>query len=188
MIVPSGKVSTIAGLPGVWGNANGSNSAARFFQPQGIVADNGGDLIVADSGNQTLRRISPSAAGWMVTTIAGTPGSAGCADGRGEAAQFVFPSGLALDGAGFLYIADSGNHLIRTTRDVPPTLRFETSGDHLTLFWPSSSSGFVLETKPTLALGESWQAATNAVTDTGDNLVVTISADCAASFYRLRKP
>jgi uncharacterized repeat protein (TIGR02543 family) len=117
-ITPEGVVSTIAGLAGVWGNVDGTNSAARFFQPQGIVMDNVGNLFVTDSGNQTVRKISPSGTNWIVTSVAGLPGIAGDADGAGDAGQFYFPSGIAKDGAGHFYFADSGNNAIRADRSV----------------------------------------------------------------------
>jgi uncharacterized repeat protein (TIGR02543 family) len=115
-ITPTGTVSTIAGLPGVWGSADGTNNAARFFQPQGILADNVGNLFVVDSGNQTIRKISASGTNWIVSTVAGSLGNAGYVDGTGSAAQFYFPAGLARDGAGYFYFADSGNNTIRTER------------------------------------------------------------------------
>ena len=92
-ITPGGTVSTIAGLPGVWGSADGTNSAARFFQPQGICAADAATLFVVDSGNQTLRKVSASGTNWVVSTVAGLSGTAGHADGTGTAAQFYFPAG-----------------------------------------------------------------------------------------------
>ena len=68
-----------------------------------------------DSGNQTLRKLSASGTNWVVSTVAGLSGTAGYADGTGTAAEFYFPAGGALDGAGRLYLADSGNNVIRMT-------------------------------------------------------------------------
>ena len=187
-ITPSGTVSTIAGLAGVWGDADGSNSAARFFQPQGIIALGTNTLFVVDSGNQTVRKISASGTNWVVSTVAGLTGSAGSTNGTGTAAQFYFPAGLTLDGAGYLYVADSGNNTLRTTRVVPPTLQFTSAGNQLILSWPVSSGGFVLETTPTLAMGAVWSPVTNGVAMLGDNFVRTNSASNAAAFYRLHHP
>ncbi len=112
-ITPGGTVRTIAGLPGVWGNTDGTNSASRFFQPQGIAVDHEGTLFVADSGNQTLRRISAEGTNWVVSTVAGFSGSAGHVDAPGNLARFYFPAGLAVNGAGYLYVADAGNNAVR---------------------------------------------------------------------------
>jgi len=188
MITASGKTTTIAGMPGVWGHADGSNSAARFFQPQGIAIDAAGRIIVADSGNHTLRRITPSGTNWIVSTIAGVAGSAGYTNASGDAARFSFPASLAVDGAGYLYIADSANHLVRTTRVVPPTLRLKTAGNHLGLTWPTSSAGFIVQFSQGLGASETWSGLTNAVVDLGDNFAITIPVETAAGYYRLRQP
>jgi hypothetical protein len=187
-ITPGGTVSTIAGLPGVWGSADGTNSAARFFQPHGIYAADAATLFVVDSGNQTLRKISAGGTNWVVSTVAGLPGTAGNADGTGAAAEFYFPAGVALDAAGYLYVADSGNNAIRTTRVVAPLLQFSVAANQLVLTWPASPPGFVLETAGTLASGTLWTPLTNGITTAGDNLVLTNNLGGTAAFYRLHKP
>ena len=187
-ITPGGTVSTIAGLAGVWGSADGTNSAARFFQPQGIHPADSATLFVVDSGNQTLRKISASGTNWVVSTVAGLSGSAGNADGTGPAAQFYFPAGVALDSAGYLYLADSANNAIRTTRVVPPLLQFFVAANQLVLTWPASPAGFVLETAGTLSPGALWTPLTNGITKAGDNLVLTNNLTGTAAFYRLHKP
>ena len=96
--------------PGVWGSADGTNSAARFYLPQGISVAANGDLFVADSGNQTLRKVSPAGTNWVVSTVAGLTGLAGSTNGTGDSARFYFPAGLALDSAGYLYVADAANN------------------------------------------------------------------------------
>jgi len=103
-----GDVTTLAGSPGTPGAADGTGSQARFREPQGIATD-GVDLFVADTGNHTLRRVTPAGA---ATTLAGSAGLSGHADGTGEAARFDGPRGLAASGF-FLYVADAGNHVVR---------------------------------------------------------------------------
>lgn len=107
-ISPAGEVTTFAGgiAPG---SADGQGTAASFNRPVGIAIDAAGNLYVGDTGNNTIRMITPG--GW-VTTLAGS-GAQGAANGVREAASFYLPSGLSADGSGNVYVADNGNHLIR---------------------------------------------------------------------------
>src|SRR5204863_460010 len=100
------------------GSADGTGSAARFFFPGGVAVDSAGNVYVADSYNSTIRKITPSGVG---STFAGLAGSYGSADGTGSAARFNFPSGVAVDSAGNVYVADSYNSTIRkiTPSSVP---------------------------------------------------------------------
>lgn len=108
IVIATGEVTTLAGnyLPG---SADGVGGAAGFNKPFGITTD-GVNLYVADSANSTMRKIV--IASGQVTTLAGSAGSAGSADGTGAAARFNLPSGLASDGAN-LYVADTDNNTIR---------------------------------------------------------------------------
>jgi plastocyanin len=113
---PSGTnwvVRTLAGLADTAGSADGTGSAARFNGPFGLALDNAGNLYVADRGNDTIRKVTTDGTNWSVTTLAGLAGNAGTADGTGSAARFNFPYGLAVDGAGNVYVADTQNHTIR---------------------------------------------------------------------------
>ena len=92
---PNGPVETLAGT-GQMGSADGSATEAQFDSPQGVALDDRGHLWVADSGNHTIRRINLVTG--VVETIAGTPGEAGFADGRGEEARFNSPIGMAIEG------------------------------------------------------------------------------------------
>ena len=108
-ITPQGVVTTIAGT-GFPGTADGTGAMAEFHYPQGITIDPAGNLYVADTGNHTIRKITP---GGTVSTLAGLPGTAGSADGTGATATFSSPSGITSDAAGNLYVADAGNNIIR---------------------------------------------------------------------------
>ena len=103
-------VSTFAGLAANIGGADGTGSAAQFNYPQKVASDSAGNVLVADSGNNTIRRITPSG---VVTTLAGTAGMSGNTDGTGANARFWFPNGVAADGAGNVYVADGNNNAIR---------------------------------------------------------------------------
>lgn len=109
-MTPAGVVTTFAGTPGVAGGANGTGAAAQFSFPRGIVTDRADNLFVTDGDGDTLRKITPAG---VVTTLAGAAAQAGSADGAGAAARFATPAGLAIDGAGTLYVADAGNNAIR---------------------------------------------------------------------------
>lgn len=109
-ITPAGVVTTLAGSPSQFGSGDGPGSTARFFLPYGIAVDGAGTLYVADSGNQLIRKITPEG---VVSTLAGGVGQEGFVNGTGIAARFRVPFGVAVDGAGNVYVADSGNHAIR---------------------------------------------------------------------------
>jgi sugar lactone lactonase YvrE len=106
-----GVVSTLAGLTGTFGSVDGAGSAARFQGPQGMAIDAGNNVYVADTNNHVIRKFVPSTG--VVTTVAGLAGNSGSADGQGRLARFDFPSGVAVDGAGNLFVADTENHTIR---------------------------------------------------------------------------
>jgi sugar lactone lactonase YvrE len=105
-ITADGMVSTLAGS--TQGFADGIGTQAQFYFPQGVTTDVTGNIYVADSNNYKIRKITPAG---FVTTIAGS--TVGFADGIGDVAQFVYPTGLATDAVGNLYVADYGNHKIR---------------------------------------------------------------------------
>jgi hypothetical protein len=109
-ITPAGVVMTFAGKPDVRGNADGVGPAATFVYPIAIATDSAANVYVADKVSNTIRKINPEG---VVTTLAGTPGVAGHADGVGKAATFSAPVGIATDSAGNIYVADSGNNVIR---------------------------------------------------------------------------
>ena len=81
--------TTLAGSAG-YGSADGMGSAARFYSPSGVAVDSAGNVYVADSGNNTIRKVTLAG---VVTTVAGLSRSQGSADGTGAAARFSYPSG-----------------------------------------------------------------------------------------------
>lgn len=103
-------VSTLAGVSGQSGSNDGLALSARFNAPRGVAAAPDGSVYVADTGNHTIRRISVDG---VVTTVAGEPGVTGTNDGAPLLAHFDSPSGIDVDAAGNVYIADTGNHTIR---------------------------------------------------------------------------
>ena len=107
---PVTGIALLAGDPAQEGSTDASGPAARFSQPAGVAVDAAGNVYVADMMNHTIRKISAAGA---VTTLAGTAGVSGNADGLGAAARFAKPAGLALDSAGNLLVTDSANLLVR---------------------------------------------------------------------------
>jgi sugar lactone lactonase YvrE len=124
-ITSGGVVTTVAGLAGSPGSADGIGSAARFNGPRGIAVDDTGNLYVSDSNNHTIRKIAP---GGIVTTLAGTAGLSGFMNATGSAAQFFNPRGIAVDADGTLYVADTNNHQIRRVTADGVVTTFAGSG------------------------------------------------------------
>lgn len=107
-ITPNGTVSTLAGS-GVAGFADGTGTAAQFNYPNGITINTDGVLFVSDGSNNRIRQITSDG---IVTTFAGS-GTAGAVNGIGTAAQFKFPTSIAADLFGNLFVADFSNNKIR---------------------------------------------------------------------------
>ncbi len=105
-VVAAPTVSTVAGS-GDMGDLDGPVAAATFRNPMGVAVDSLGTIYVSDNGNHRIRVIENG----QVRTRAG--GAGGFADGRGTAAQFLSPSGIAVGPGRRLYVADQGNHCIR---------------------------------------------------------------------------
>jgi sugar lactone lactonase YvrE len=136
-VTSAGVVTTVAGTISISrGSAGGTGSAARFSSPNGPAVDSDGNVYVADTGNNTIREVTSSG---VVSTIAGVAGVYGTNDGVGTEAHFFAPSGVAVDSADNLYVADTDNNTIRkvTPAGVVTTLAGTagalTSGNQLVL-------------------------------------------------------
>jgi sugar lactone lactonase YvrE len=113
-ITPDGVVTTIAG--GVSGFNNATGTAAKFKSPRGIAVDISGNLLVSDTGNHVIRKIT---SGGEVTTFAGIPGSLGYLDGLVATAKFTSPLAITVDSLGNVFIADTNNDVIRKITPSP---------------------------------------------------------------------
>jgi hypothetical protein len=157
-------VTTLAGSPGVTGSANGTGSAASFNIPTGVAVDSGGNIYVADSSNDTIRELAPSG---LVTTIAGSAGAAGSADGLGPNARFDTPADIAVDTNDVVYVADNLNNTVRRIAQgnlIAPQIQTQPSNQSVangqsavfTLAVPAATS-----TNTPLPLSYQWQSQPN---------------------------
>jgi sugar lactone lactonase YvrE len=129
-ITAAGVVTTLAGNPGTFGSADGNGGAALFKSPLGIAADSSGTVYVADTGNSTIRKITPAG---VVTTLAGTAGMEGALDGTGTGARFYSPYGVATDSAGNVFVLESAGVVRKIT----------AAGVVTTLAGTANATGFV---------------------------------------------
>jgi len=105
-----GIVTTLAGSPEKYGRVDGTGEAARFWYPVGMAVDDSGNVYVADSSGQAVRKVTPAG---VVSTLAGTPETEGRKLGFGSVDYFHDPMGIALDKDGNVFVADSNNFVIR---------------------------------------------------------------------------
>lgn len=111
-VTPGGTISTVAGngTPGFGGDGAGATSA-QLNTPSGLAVDGSGNLYIADFGNNRVRKVTP---GGTITTVAGTGNSGYAGDGgQATSALLTTPASVAVDGSGNLYIADTGNNVVR---------------------------------------------------------------------------
>ena len=109
-ITRDGTVSTLAGSPEKYGRVDGIGDAARFWYPVGMAVDTSGNVYVADSSGQAIRKVTSTGA---VSTLAGTPETATRKLGFGDVEHFHNPTGVAVDKDGNVFVADSNNFVIR---------------------------------------------------------------------------
>jgi sugar lactone lactonase YvrE len=168
-ISEDGSVSTFAGSPLNGGTSDGSGASARFLRPRQLARDASGTLYVADTGNHSIRKITGEG---IVTTLAGSSGSAGQSDGIGTSAMFNGPYGVATDKQGNVFVADTGNHSIR---------KISSSGGVTTL---AGSSGFAGSTDG-IGSAASFRSPNSLVVAPDGNLYV---ADTSNSLIRKVTP
>jgi len=147
------------------------------------------NLYVADTDNHTIRKITPMGTNWVVTTLAGTPGSHGARDGPGLMASFYNPYGVAVDGLGNVFVADTYNQTIRMlvpagTNCVVSTLAgaVQTNGiadgsNSVARFW--NPAGLTVGAGSNLFVADNFNCTIRKVAPVGTNWVVTTLAGWA---------
>jgi uncharacterized protein (TIGR03437 family) len=145
--VTNGVITTVAGngTPGFSGD-NGSATSAQFDDPEGVAVDSAGNLYIADWGNNRIRMV----ANGVIATVAGS-GTGGLSGDNGPATSALLwsPQDVAVDSAGNLYVADTGNNRIRvltptgsrcTYSVLPTTLQAPASGGNLAVSIQTAAS------------------------------------------------
>jgi uncharacterized repeat protein (TIGR03803 family) len=176
-------VTTLAGLAGNSGSADGTNNAARFYDPRGVTVDSATNLYVADCYNFTIRKVTPVGTNWVVTTLAGLAGNSGSADGTGSAARFDYPEGVAVDSTGNLYVTDNQNETIRKVTPVGSNWVVTTlaglAGNYGSADGTGSAArfhdptGVAVDTNGNVYVGDYSNDTIRKVTPVGTNWVVT---------------
>ena len=177
---PAYSWQNLAGRPQTTGSTEGIGNSALFNLPIGIAADSAGSIYVADTSNETIRKIT--AAG-VTSTLAGAAGQAGAVDASGGSARFSSPQGLAVDSGGNVYVADTNNHAIRK---ITPAGSVSTLAGHLgnagtadgtgALAYFFQPTGVVIDSGGTLYVADSGNSTIRQVTGSG---VVTTLAGTA---------
>lgn len=178
-VTPAGVVTTFAGS-GSQGSADGAGTAASFNYPNSLTVDGSGNVYVADTSNNMIRKITPAG---VVTTLAGST-SQGSTDGTGSAARFWMPSGLATDASGNVYVSDGNNNMIRkiTPAGVVTTLAGSTTSGHADGTGTAASfyspRGIAVDSAGNVFVADSWNYMVRKITPTG---VVTTVAGSTTS-------
>jgi sugar lactone lactonase YvrE len=188
-IHPDGKVESIAGS--AEGFADGNAAQAGFNTPSGIVIDTSGNIFVADTSNNRIRKIDTDR---KVTTLAGS-GRAGFKDGSGSEAEFDGPVGIALDKRGDVIVADTYNDRIRriTAAGIVTTIASAgvpgfNDGDVLTAQF-NTPSGVVVDDAGNIFVADTANSAVRKITPQGEvSTVIRNRQESAGTSVSLRHP
>jgi len=161
-----GNLTVVAGNgTGGYSGDGGPATSAALAGPRGIAVDSSGNIYFADEYNHVVRKVS----GTTITTVAGSTGGFSGDNGPATNAQLMFPTGVAVDSAGNLYIADSGNNRIRVV-----------TGGVIKTFAGNGTPGYSGDNVP--ANTASLNDPNSIAVDSADNLYIADTAN-----YRIRK-
>jgi alpha-tubulin suppressor-like RCC1 family protein/chitodextrinase len=172
-VTSAGQVTTLAGMAGIPGSANGNGTNAQFNGPTGVAVDRSGNVFVADQFNQTIRKIAPNG---DVTTVAGTDGVPGNVDGDGASAQFNYPTGIAVDATGNLFVTDQFNCSIRKITPGPTYMVSTLAGSGSPGFADGAGAAAQFNYPTGIAISS---VGTLYVTDTYNQVIRIVSSDGA---------
>jgi sugar lactone lactonase YvrE len=142
-VTPSGTLSIFAGTGTGGAPTPGPATASRLNDPQGVAFDAAGNLYIADTSNQVVEKVTPSGA---LSVVAGTGTQGLSSAGPATASDLHFPSSVAIDGAGNLYIADTGNNVVAEvggTASPPAAGPLVASAPGGAGYWTVTASGAV---------------------------------------------
>jgi len=176
-IVPDGTVSTVAG--GSEGFSDGAGAAASFNTPSGLAISADGNLFVADTGNNRIRKITPEG---QVSTVAGD-GTVGYVDGPALQAQFNGPLGIAVDARGNVYVADTYNDRIRMITPEGQVSTFAgagtqgyADGDHTTALF-DTPGGIAVTTDGSIIVADTGNDRLRKIIPEGDVTTLPVNED-----------
>ena len=181
-------VTTLAGKVGISGSTDGTGTNAGFYGPHGVAVDRVGNVYVADSGNDTIRKVTLTGTNWVVTTLAGKVGISGSADGTGTNALFYFPICVAADGVGNLYVTDESNHTIRKGYGVPPSTNLTWSGavngnwDYTSLNWQNGDIPSLYQDGDNVTFDDTATGTTSITLNTTVNPNACVASNNALSY------
>jgi hypothetical protein len=180
-------VTTIAGTAGSYGSSDGTNGAAQFSYLYGITVDAGTNLYLADTYNNTIRKVAPVGTNWVATTLAGVADGSGggSADGTGTNALFATPYGITVDSTGALYVGDTVNGTLRQGRiaAVPNLTAGINALNGVVISWPNLGA-YALQTNADLTTAN-WGVYGGAVTTSNGTNSVTFPTPAGNLFFRL---
>jgi len=181
-ITTNGVVTTFAGGAGQDGAMDGDSGTARFRSPAELAFDKNGNLFVADSFNQTIRKITTNG---IVSTVSGAAGIAGTDSGTNGVGRFFNPYGLVVATDGSLVVADTYNELVRTVI-VPFKLSLQLAGaTHSAIISWDSVIGKKYQVQSKADLAEAWTNLGPAVTAADYTLTATDNSPTTMKVYRV---
>jgi len=185
----SGLISTVAGTGAAGYTGDGSlATAAQLSSPSGVAVDSAGNLFIADSLNNVVRRVDAQTR--LISTVAGNGTAGYSGDGTSAiAAQLDFPSSLAMDGTGDLYIADYSNNAIRRV-DAQTGIITTVAGNGLTGYSGDGAAavqaelnapaGVALDASGNLFVADTWNSRIRRV-DAQSGIITTVGGDGLAN-------